>query len=183
MGSEIESKIILTEEEFDRIVAEFGKRDTYEVANKSDKYYSVYGSIEQGRAHKEPLIRIREEGDKAFFTLKKKTVRDGVEYNEENETFVEDSSVIEKFLLATGYKKVFEKTKETMGVYYNDSEFSYHAEVEKLNDKVFAIEVECVEPGDPQKIKEGVLKVFEAIGIKDPGSRLESRSWMEILRD
>ena len=105
MGREIEIKIPLTDEQYDKIfsvitgtenltgVKVFGQP---EHLIKSDIYFSRYNTREESKAAGEPqVIRIRSEvaagnktNERSFFCIKRKTIENGIEFNREDETFV-----------------------------------------------------------------------------------------------
>ena len=106
MGREIEIKIPLTSEEFDRlydficlkqsivgitIIGDAEKNCKRKFFLKKDEYFSKYDKENERRKNNEPqVIRIRtqdfENERRSYFTIKRKVVEDGIEVNKENET-------------------------------------------------------------------------------------------------
>lgn len=181
MGREIEAKILLSEEEYKDLKC---NNNWTEVHNKSDLYYSKYGSIEEGRQHGEPITRIRNEDYKCFFTLKKKTIENGVEINQEDETEISDVYPIEQLLLDSGYGVVFRKSKHSLGKTITISKHKFHVELEIINQKVYALEIECTE-GESSAIdvRTFLFEAFKYMGIENSEERFEHRSWMDIIKE
>ena len=129
MTREIELKVPLTCEQFDRIEKILTQKEQLSSINicgllhilKSDEYFSRYHTHEKRIKNNElRVIRIRTEndgrGEKSFFCIKRKTIENGVEFNSEKETFVEDADVLRAFFEASGFIKWFEKKKDAIGV-------------------------------------------------------------------
>lgn len=198
MGREIEVKVPLTQNQFDELFNCLCLRKQtipgVQVVQTSDKliikrdeYFSRYNTREERRANKEPqVIRIRtEEKDgksEAYFTLKYKTRENGIELNREDETFVQDATVLREFFAEAGYHLFFEKIKKNYAADCIADAFpgiTYHVELENINGLLYA-EVEVVqEEGDAQKIKQSLFDFIKLLGL-DPEKR-DIRSWMEIL--
>lgn len=205
MGREIELKIKLTEEQykvffeqvitkaalptatapssaFEQGAVKFYKGNTV-LVTKTDENYSRYNSREERKASGEPsVIRIREESEgdlqRAFFTLKRKTFRDGMEINEENETAIEQPQVIRQLLEVAGYKCWFKKVKTAYSCYCNYADLEFHTELVKVNDLPY-LEIEVTsEKESPEVVTEKLEKLVIELGFdlekKDP------RSWVEI---
>ena len=196
MSREIELKVPLTCEQFDRIEKILTKKDQLPSINnirglshilKSDEYFSRYHTHEERIKNNElRVIRLRTEndgnGEKAFFCIKRKTIENGVEFNSEKETFVEDADVLRAFFEASGFIKWFEKKKDAISVYATLSEkpdFEAHLELEKVNSLPY-IEIEYTKEDLPaDHVRAGLEKILLALGV-DPKKR-DSRSWAEIL--
>lgn len=207
MSREIELKVPLTEAQFEKIKFFFLKKEGFESVvfwnllhiEKSDEYYSLYRTHEERIKNKElRVIRIRSEkenslepsgidmfgeetGEKAFFCIKQKSIENGVEFNSEYESFVENPEVLRKFFETTGYIKWFEKKKDAFSVHckLSGSDFEAHLEIEKVNGLPYA-EIEYTkEDFSPDKVRENLEKILLALEI-DPKKR-DSRSWAEIL--
>ncbi len=196
MSREIELKVPLTCEQFDRIqkiltqnqLSSINIRGLSHIL-KSDEYFSRYHSHEERIKNKElRVIRIRTEndgkGEKSFFCIKKKTIENGVEFNSEKETFVEDADVLRDFFAATGYIKWFEKKKDALSVYATvseNSDFEAHLELEKVNSLPY-IEIEYTKEDLPaDQVRAGLEQILLVLGV-DPKKR-DSRSWAEILKN
>ena len=154
---------------------------------KSDEYFSRYHTHEERIKNKElRVIRLRTEndgkGEKSFFCIKQKTIENGVEFNSEKESFVEDADVLRDFFEASGFIKWFEKKKDALSVYATvseNSDFEAHLELEKVNSLPY-IEIEYTKDDLPaDQVRASLEKILLALGV-DPKKR-DSRSWAEIL--
>ncbi len=207
MGREIEIKIPVTDEQYQKIHSVIiGKEKLSGVTIckhgdvpcpvehilKSDFYFSKYETREESKAAGEPqVIRIRcEQYDKvppkAFFCIKRKTIENGVEFNREDETFVEKPEVVRDLLLLSGYHQFFEKRKDAFSVYCESEvlpDCEFHLELEKVNDLKY-IEIEVTDEQDTMlsadSVRLALEKFVELFGLD--ASKRDSRSWMEILR-
>ena len=209
MSREIELKVPLSAEQFERIERIFSKKERFSSIKivglshilKSDEYFSRYHTHEERIAANElRVIRIRSEkilssepsgidihGDaceKSYFCIKTKTIENGVEFNSEKETFVENPDVLRSFFEAAGYIKWFEKKKDALSVFCALSEnpaFEAHAELEKVNGLPY-IEIEYTKSDFPaDEVRANLEKILAALGV-DPKNR-DSRSWVEILEN
>lgn len=200
MSNEIEIKIPLKNEEFERIenlISQNGQNSAcenlffsdFKKIFKSDEYFSRYKTrAERKNAGEFEVIRIRTEKiggeEKSFFTTKRKSLVDGFEVNEEKETFVENPEVIRNFLLESGFIKWFEKTKDAESVFCrlkNGRNLKFHLELEKVNGFLY-IEIECTESGDCQNrdVFSELEKVVENLALDI--RKNDPRSWIEILK-
>ncbi len=206
MGREIEIKIPLTDEQYDKIYSVISgaqKIAGLEVDSdglvhllKSDSYFSRYETREESKAAGEPqVIRIRSEAEsdqavtKSYFCIKRKSIENGIELNREDETFVEKPEVVRDLLLFSGYHQFFEKNKDAYGVYCKSDVLagcSFHLELEKVNGLKY-IEVEVTDDNESDgailsadAVRAGLERFVEQFGL-DTAKR-DSRSWMEILR-
>lgn len=195
MSREIELKVPLTLEQFDRIQKILTQKEQLSSIYirglshilKSDEYFSRYHTHEERIKNKElRVIRLRTEnegkGEKSFFCIKRKTIENGVEFNSEKETFVEEADVLRAFFEASGFIKWFEKKKDAISVYVTLSEkpdFEAHLELEKVNSLPY-IEIEYTKDDLPaDQVRAGLEQILIALGV-DPKKR-DSRSWAEIL--
>lgn len=195
MGREIEIKIPLTDEQYDKIFSVITGAEALsglevlgqpEHLLKSDIYFSRYNTREESKAAGEPqVIRIRSEAGaekKAFFCIKRKTIENGIELNREDETFVENPDVIRDLLLFSGYHQFFEKNKDSYGVHCHSvvlPDCDFHLELEKVNGLKY-IEVEVTDGTDAADAVRGALEKFmELFGLDT--SKRDHRSWMEII--
>ena len=196
MGREIEIKIPLTDDQYDKIFSVITGAETLsgleviaqpEHLLKSDIYFSRYNTREESKAAGEPqVIRIRSEAGaekKAFFCIKRKTIENGIELNREDETFVENPEVIRDLLLFSGYHQFFEKNKDSYGVHCQSvvlPSCDFHLELEKVNGLKY-IEVEVTDGTDAADAVRGALEKFmELFGLDT--SKRDHRSWMEIIK-
>ncbi len=199
MGREIEIKIPLTDEQYDKIfsvitgtenltgVKVFGQP---EHLIKSDIYFSRYNTREESKAAGEPqVIRIRSEvaagnktNERSFFCIKRKTIENGIEFNREDETFVEKPEIIRDLLLFSGYHQFFEKNKDAYGVHCESVVLpgcDFHLELEKVNGLKY-IEVEVTDGADAaDDVRAALEKFMEQFGLDT--SKRDHRSWMEII--
>ena len=199
MGREIEIKIPLTDEEYDKIFSVISGRSVIfgveicgalEHILKSDSYFSRYETREESKAAGEPqVIRIRseaEEGEvtneRSFFCIKRKTIENGIELNREDETFVENADVVRDLLGFSGYHKFFEKKKDAWGVHCNSPVLpgcDFHLELEVVNGLKY-IEVEVTDGSDAaDDVRTALEKFMELFGLDT--SKRDKRSWMEII--
>ena len=207
MGREIEIKIPLTDEQYDKIYSViYGDEKIaglkickhgdvpcpVEHILKTDSYFSRYATREEGLAAGEPqVIRIRSERyektePKAFFCIKRKTVENGVELNREDETFIEKPEVVRDLLMFSDYHQFFEKRKDSLSVYCESevlADCEFHLELEKVNGLKY-IEVEVTDEQDSglaaDEVRVALAKFIELFGLDS--AKRDSRSWMEILR-
>ena len=195
MAKEIEIKIPVTDSEYDRLLQQMkegtGAAGKLEHIIKKDEYFSRYDSEEERRASDEPrVIRIRTEKtdeeaeEKSFFCFKFKTIQNGMEFNSENESFVQNGAVLKQFLEISGYKKYFEKHKESWSRYYEPDwaeGICFHPELVIVNGHKY-METEVTDsPKDPQLVRQGLEKFVTGLGLDI--SKKDSRSWMEIIRE
>lgn len=202
MGREIEIKIPLTSEEFDRIYDFLCLKKSIDGIKilgddknpcerkfflKKDEYFSKYKKEIERRENNEPqVIRIRtqdfENDRRSYFTIKRKVVEDGIEVNKEDETFIEDADVLRDFFALSGYSRWFSKEKKACGVYCTFSLFegvTFHLELEIVNELKY-VEIEVTDTkGSANDIKEGLTQFVKALHL-DPQKK-DSRSWVEIL--
>lgn len=202
MGREIEIKIPLTSEEFDRIYDFLCLKKSIDGIKilgddknpcerkfflKKDEYFSKYKKEIERRENNEPqVIRIRtqdfENDRRSYFTIKRKVVEDGIEVNKEDETFIEDANVLRDFFALSGYSRWFSKEKKACGVYCTFSLFggvTFHLELEIVNELKY-VEIEVTDTdGSAKDIKAGLTQFVKALNL-DPLKK-DSRSWVEII--
>ena len=132
MSKEIELKVPVTQEQFNAIYQKIYVEKNYEnliilesstdKIFKSDEYFTRYNSREEMIKYNEPqVIRIRTEiikGRKqSYFTIKRKTVENGIEVNKEDETFLENDEALRILFEEAGYKRWFNKEKTSYSSY------------------------------------------------------------------
>ena len=178
MGKEIELKIPLSQEQYDDLYKKiFVEKNctgvkvldsSSEQIYKHDEYFTKYATLEERVEKNEPqVIRLRTEsvrGDKqCFFTIKRKTVQNGIEVNKEDETFVSDENVLRLFFEEAGYRRWFNKEKKAYSshcVLDDENEVSdcgigqvklgqtiFHLELVEVNGMLY-VEVEVVSEDD-----------------------------------
>ena len=187
MGKEIEIKIPLTDLEYDRIFNDI--KDGAEHLRKSDEYYSKYDTREERIKNNEPpVIRIRTEQNvdknqtEIYFCVKRKSIENGIEFNSENETLIQNGDPLRYFFDAAGYKKFFEKNKDAYSYYYTSDLYAginFHLELEQVNGLKY-VEIEVTDSELPaDQVRAELKKFVEQLGLDT--SKRDSRSWMEIL--
>lgn len=119
----------------------------------------------------------------AVFGIKFKTVENGIEFNSEHETVVEDADVLRKFFASTGFNRYFNKEKNSFGFMCcldEAPQILFHAELEIVNGFPY-LETECTQnETESEKVSTLLEKFFIELGL-DP-SRKDSRSWMSIIQ-
>ena len=186
MNREIEIKIPLTQSEYESLFSKINEPPFTKPEHlyKSDTYFSRYKTRQERDASNEPrVIRIRTEetldqsepSKKSYFCLKRKTIENGIEFNAENETFIEDEKVLEQFFEVGGYTKYFQKNKDAFSTYNGD----FHLELEKVNGMCY-VEIEVTTSTLPAETVRQNLEAFvKELGLDS--SKRDSRSWMEII--
>ncbi|MBR5647149.1 MAG: hypothetical protein IKX23_10965 [Treponema sp.] len=186
MGKEIEIKIPLSESQYDSLKERFFKNSQLTV--KNDEYYTRYESLEERKKNKEPdVIRIRtektEDEEKAFFTVKVKSVDNGIEVNKEDETFVQNPEVLRTFFKLNGYFQWFCKEKQSLKAHFilpSLSRIDFLMELEIVNSLKY-LEVEVTQPMGLENavIEKALEEVIGFIGL-DP-SKKDERNWYTII--
>ena len=203
MAREIEMKIPLNQEKYDYIYdVIFGKKsiDGLSVEDpvnivKKDEYYSKYEifaeRVAKVREGVEPqVIRIRTvlkskdgaENKKYYFTIKRKSVENGIELNKEDETFIEKPYVLRDLFKLAGYTMWFEKQKNAFSTYCKCSLLDgadFHLELEVVNGFRY-IEVEVTDEKYPADEVKAALGEFMKIFGLNPDDK-DGRSWKEIV--
>ena len=127
-------------------------------------------------------FRSPENKNQSFFTIKYKTRQDGIEFNREDETFVEKQEVIEEMLEIAGYECWFTKEKCAWSSHCTSSildNTDFHLELEAVNNLLY-LEVEVTESDkNPDAIKNGIIEFIKTLKINP--EHKDSRSWVEIL--
>lgn len=179
MSQEIELKVPVTQEQFNAIYQKIYVQKKHEniiilesstdKISKSDEYFTRYNSREEMIKYNEPqVIRIRTEiinGEKqSYFTIKRKTLENGIEVNKEDETFLENDKALRILFEEAGYKRWFYKEKTSYSSYCvltgeekkfdgasNSSDVAghtrFHLELVEVN-KMLYVEVEVVSEDD-----------------------------------
>jgi adenylate cyclase class IV len=209
MGREIELKIPLSQNEYDFIKnviysetkipdISFMSKPVFLV--KEDEYYSRFNSYEERLENNEAqCIRIRSEAvysncllsgigecteEKSYFTIKRKSYKDNMEVNQEDETFVENADVLRELFSEAKYKCWFKKEKRAHSVYGKADSYPdilIHCELVKVNNLLY-IEVEVTDENIlPERIQ-AALDTFVSLLKLDPQKK-DVRSWKQIIRD
>ena len=181
---EIESKILITKEQYDELRQ--NAVDSIIMApecTRKDVYRSLYATEAERKANNEPMIRIRTENDaKHFLTIKRKSIQDGTEVNEEYETLIADIKPIEVLCPHVWY----EKTKVAIGYSLKFINFDVHVEFVQVSvqnkDPIYAVEIEVTDDKVSVEMAKSAIKLaFTYLGFADPESKYEVRSWRQLL--
>ena len=146
-------------------VGEYSKHDVYFRTPSGQRYF-----------------RLRTQGEKQIVTIKKKTVFQGVEENEETEFTVSDRENFLAFLEALGCTVYIEKTKRSR--VYRDKDLTvelshigdlgWFLEIEKLT-------VESISDRERREIRERLLGLLDDLGVGR--KRIEGRYYIEMLAE
>lgn len=212
MGKEIELKVPVSQEQFNSIYQKIYVEKNHEniiilesstdKISKSDEYFTRYNSREEMIKYNEPqVIRIRTEiinGKKqSYFTIKRKTLENGIEVNKEDETFLENDEVLRILFEEAGYKRWFYKEKSSYSSYCalkeGAEQTSFHLELVTVNGMNY-VEVELVIDDDEVESKAGVKtkkpeanpkaeleKFIIALGL-NPADK-DPRSWYQMISE
>lgn len=180
---EVEVKYALSDEDFKRISVAFALSHADNLFKK-DSYYTRYPSKKKALAKGEPLIRIREENGKSFLTIKNKSKDGNFEVNKEQETEVEDITVVRNLLLSTGYREYFYKEKDAWSMYENvtledGTKVNVHSELEIVNGRFRYLEIEVTDDITKEQAMEALGYVCQSRSVTD--DMIDMRSWPEIL--
>jgi adenylate cyclase class IV len=212
MSQEIELKVPVSQEQFNAIFQKIYVQKNHEniiilesstdKISKSDEYFTRYNSREEMIKYNEPqVIRIRTEiinGEKqSYFTIKRKTLENGIEVNKEDETFLENDEALRILFEEAGYKRWFYKEKSSYSSYCALKEGAgqtrFHLELVTVNGMNY-VEVELVINDDEAEAKAGVKtkkpetnlkaeleKFIIALGL-NPADK-DPRSWYQIISE
>lgn len=198
MSREIELKIPLFEEEFnfiyDFLCGKIFVKDIHLIDfcektffTKKDEYYSKYKTESLRRKNNEPpVIRIRTNviggTEKSYFTIKHKTVENGIEINKEDETFIENAQVLRDFFALSGYFCWFSKEKKVCSAMCRFEKFpdiKFHLELEIVNNLKY-VEIEVTDAKYSAKSIKSALNEFVQSLNLNPKNK-DSRSWVQII--
>lgn len=203
MGKEIEIKIPLTEDQFNDIYTNIfekkGMNKIYvnesskDIIVKTDEYYSKYKTREERINNGEPqVIRIRTEKqngkEESFFTIKRKTMQNGIEFNQEDETFIEKAAVLRDLFELSEYICWFKKEKKAFSAHCSCESLpgtDFHLELEKVNNLPY-VEIEVVTDDEesentpsPDTIRNALCDFVRQLNL-NPENK-DRRSWVEII--
>lgn len=120
--------------------------------------------------------------ENAFFTIKFKTIENGIEFNKEDETFVENAEVLRELFAVSKFHNYFNKEKRAFGFICHLADcpqVEFHAELENVNGFTY-LEVENTKTdASPEEVKSNLEKLFTVLGL-DP-SKKDPRSWFKII--
>ncbi|MBP5568722.1 MAG: CYTH domain-containing protein [Treponema sp.] len=181
-NKEIELKIPLSDGEYDELKKRYFSGA--EKVIKKDEYFSRYDTLEERIKNNEPkVIRIRTEGEEAYFTIKRKSIKNGIEVNEEKETLITNPEVLYDFLGLSGYHRWFYKEKKAYGTFYETKEYpglKFHMELVTVNGMKY-LEVEVTDTLDytEAEVTKALEEVIKEVGL-DPVKK-DERSWYELV--
>lgn len=195
MNREIELKIPLKKEEYLKILQKIKDNDdslflfkNVQKILKKDEYFSRFKTYEERRKNNESeVIRMRtqiiDEKQQTFFTIKRKSIQNGIETNCENETFIENPNVLYQFFNESGFIKWFSKEKNSISTICNckkiEGNLNFHLELLIVNN-LYYLEVEILDQKiDEKNAKSALCKFVEILGLNSKNA--DSRSWAEIL--
>ena len=152
--------------------------------SKEDIYY-LYGNIPgQSSEDRSQPVRLRTENDENVVTLKRKSVDDGIEMNDELEFGVDDQQAFLKFLQLTGASEWLVKTKR--GWKYSAEVNGFKAVIElcEVSTLGWFLEIEIVlsSPNDEQAAaaKDTLYNILNKAGLSERD--IESRYYSDMLR-
>lgn len=186
MGKEIEIKVPLSDSQYESLKKRFFVDSVFTL--KKDEYYSRYKTHEERKNNNEPqVIRIRTEKtddfEKAFFTIKVKSVDNGIEINREDETFVENPEVLRTFFKSNEYYQWFYKEKQSFKTHFilpSLSQIDFLMELVIVNGlKYLEVEVTQAMGLDNLVIEKALEDVITFTGL-DPSTK-DGRSWYTII--
>ena len=167
---EMKAHVLDKEKLLKQLTKEYGKTLC---SVKDDTYfkYNLLGATKN--------IRIRSSNIDTRLTFKEKSVIDGLEINEENETVISDPEVMEKLIIQMGGIKFFKKKKITHKFEWRD----FVIECCDVNNIGTFLEIETVTESKEhaEEIKQQILTLFEKFEI-DPQC-IEERSYMELIKE
>ncbi|RME04755.1 MAG: class IV adenylate cyclase [Deltaproteobacteria bacterium] len=161
-------------EKLERIAAFTGK------ARKRDHYYAPLGyTLDRIDWANDVPFRLRETGNHAFVTFKRKRRRAGLEINEEIEFEVSDPAAFDRFAHAIGFFPCI--TKEKISERFRRDDFTI--ELNEVKGLGWFLEIEYLSesPNDPERIRARIHEIFAMLGI--PPEAIEPRYYVEMLRE
>ncbi len=161
-------------EKLERIATFTGK------ARKRDHYYAPLGiALEEIDWVRDVPFRLREVGNRAIVTCKRRRRRAGLEINEEIEFAVDDPAAFDRFAHAIGFFPCITKEKITERFRKDDLTLELN-EVKGLG---WFLEVEYLSetPSDAERIRIRIRELFATLGI--PPEAIEPRYYVEMLRE
>ena len=110
-------------------------------------------------------------------------IENGIEFNREEETFVQNADVLREFFTAEKFHNYFNKEKRAFGFVCHLTEcpeIQFNAELENVNGFTY-LEVEnTTGAAEPDAVRGMLENLFVVLGL-NPQDK-DSRSWMKILR-
>lgn len=120
----------------------------------------------------------------AFFTIKSKKIENGMEFNEEKETSIDDPEVLRAFFAGTHFDCWFKKEKIAFSSHYKVKSatghpMDFHLELEIVNGLPY-LEIENTQENfAPKEIRTQLENLVRRLSL-DP-SKKDSRSWVQII--
>ncbi|MCR5401121.1 MAG: hypothetical protein K6E78_05940 [Treponema sp.] len=120
----------------------------------------------------------------AFFTIKSKKIENGMEFNEEKETSIDDPEILRAFFAGTHFDCWFKKEKIAFSSHYKvksatGQPMDFHLELEIVNGLPY-LEIENTQENfAPEEIRSQLENLVRRLSL-DP-SKKDSRSWVQII--
>ncbi|MFP4378450.1 MAG: class IV adenylate cyclase [Spirochaetales bacterium] len=128
-----------------------------------------------------PTFRLREDGSTSTVTFKTKTIRDGFEFNNEQEFRVDNASAFVSFAHHLGFESDISKVKH--GLSFTDHDL--HVELVEIEGLGCFLEIEFVHIDQNESLhKEAadrIKSVFESLPVDM--NRIEDRPYNQLLRE
>lgn len=178
---EIEIKIPMKKEDWEAMVENL--KDVTMYVFKKDTYYSKCDTVAMRRTLQEPLIRIRDTSQSQYLTIKKKSVKDNVEVNEELESNIGQSiEAVLELLKLNGYSVWFEKNKKSHRWSQILNHINLTCELVCVNGAYYYFEVEAADYNASEKSAiEALKECVKKYGLK--WKNRDSRSWVDIIQN
>jgi adenylate cyclase class 2 len=195
MALEIELKVRISEPE--TMKKRLADRGIYAGAyEKEDAYWFFSGTGGESPAPGLPPAGLRIRRERAVqddggastctrITYKTRTLREGVEMNDEREFEVSDAGVFEDLLRRLGLKPGIQKHKQGWAWRCGGDAEPVLAELLEVRGLGWFLELEILAPpGDERALTAGQARLFALLdALEIPRSRIESRPYTEMLRE
>ena len=179
---EIELKARLPDYEATRRALEAAGARFLGESQKRDLYYGPETKTARDiDVTRDPVFRLRSEGEKWRVTTKRRSMEDGIETNEEVEFGVDDAVSFREFAQRIGFRPFIVKKKDTRTYELGEACVELHR-IEPIGD---FIEIEVLlEDGadeDARRAAEAEIRsILERAGV--PEVQIESRLYVDLLR-
>lgn len=156
----------------------FRKEDRYFVSRHAKAQGS--GVAEDVRGPSGPMFRLRLDGERAVVTFKAKSVREDIEFNQEQEFYVDDPHAFAAFAQHIGFRQQTQKVKQ--GLSFSDGDL--HVELVEIVGLGRFLEVEFVhENDDPDLHEEAASRIRSVLALAGiPDSHIEPKPYNQLLR-
>jgi adenylate cyclase class 2 len=167
-------------ENWGELEAELRKRCTFNRSfTKRDRYFR---STDPEKAPPGgPTFRLREDDSTSTITFKTKTIRDGFEFNNEQEFHVDNPSAFVAFAHRLGFESDISKVKH--GLSFTDHDL--HLELVEIEGLGRFLEIEFVHADESEDLHkeaaERIKSVFESLPVDM--KRIEDRPYNQLLRE